>query len=245
MKQTYRSTVLIWILLLAGLTSARAQSANLLTNPGFEPPFVEAAGSPPPQVAEGWTAWYDEQDGNIQPEYYAASDESNGLGAPRIHSGEDAQQYFTYFAGHRAGVYQTVSGITPGEALRFSVYAYLWSSAMSDADVSEMDGGLLLEVGIDPTGGTDASSDAVVWSTPAQIYDDYAEYAVTAAAEAESVTVFVRSTVAQPVANNVIYLDDASLTAAGGESQAAIGAQTLAAPTVEVATIAPLSPLPT
>lgn len=205
------------ILLLAGLLPASAQGNNLLTNPGFEAPFNTVAGSPPRQVAQGWTPWHVptaagmSASENVQPEYYPATDTNNGLGAPRVRSGSDAQQYFSFFATHVGGVYQTVSGLTAGDALTFSVYGYLWSSTFDDADSSEDDGGLFLQVGIDPTGGTDGESANIVWSQPAQTYDSYAQYMVSAVAQASSVTVWVRSSVSVPVKNNVVYLDDASL----------------------------------
>ncbi|PJF28192.1 MAG: hypothetical protein CUN53_01260 [Phototrophicales bacterium] len=206
------------ILLLVGLLPVSAQGNNLLTNPGFEAPFNMVAGSPPRQVAQGWTPWHVpaasgmSASENVQPEYYPATDTNNGLGAPRVRSGSDAQQYFSFFATHVGGVYQTVSGLTAGDALTFSVYGYLWSSTFDDADMSEDDGGLFLQVGIDPTGGTDGESANIIWSQPAQTYDAYAQYTVSAAAQGSSVTVWVRSSVSVPVKNNVVYLDDASLT---------------------------------
>jgi LysM repeat protein len=156
---------------------------------------------------------------NIQPEYYPASDVTNGLGEPQIRSGSDAQQYFSFFATHVGGVYQTVSGVTPGAMLRFSVYAHLWSSTFDEATVSEEDGSMVLQVGIDPTGGTDGASASIVWSIAGQTYDAYAEYSVSAAAQAASVTVFVRSSVSFPVKNNVVYLDDAALVVEGGATE--------------------------
>lgn len=219
-----RSAVILvgLILLLVGLLPVSAQGNNLLTNPGFEPPFNTVAGSPPRQVAQGWTPWHVpaasgmSASENVQPEYYPATDTNNGLGVPRVRSGSDAQQYFSFFATHVGGVYQTVSGLTAGDALTFSVYGYLWSSTFDDADTSEDDGGLFLQVGIDPTGGTDGESANIVWSAPAQTYDAYAQYTVSAAAQGASVTVWVRSSVSVPVKNNVVYLDDASLTVGTG-----------------------------
>ncbi len=210
------------IVLLASLLPVSAQGNNLLTNPGFEAPFTTVAGSPPRLVAQGWTPWHVpaalgmSASENVQPEYYPATDTNNGLGVPRVRSGSDAQQYFSFFATHIGGVYQTVSGLTAGDALTFSIYGYLWSSTFDDADTSEEDGGLFLQVGIDPTGGTDGESASIVWSAPAQTYDAYAQYTVSAVAQGTSVTVWVRSSASVPVKNNVVYLDDASLIVGTG-----------------------------
>lgn len=211
-------------LLCIGTMTGYAQQGNLLTNPGFEPPYNTLDGEPPRQVAQGWMPWHVPAapgmslSENVQPEYYPATDTTNGLGVPRILSGTEAQQYFTFFATHTGGVYQRVTGITPGAQLRFSVNAYIWSSSFDDVDVSEDDGGVVVQVGIDPTGGTDGQSGSIVWSAPvAQQYDQYDLYSVTATAAGNAVTVFVRSTVSFPVKNNNIYLDDASLTVVGGQ----------------------------
>jgi LysM repeat protein len=205
--------LLLFLVLITGLASAQAQDGNLLTNPGFESPFEPLEEGSPSVVAQGWTAWFLTSDENLQPEYYPASDTESGMSTPRIHGGSDAQQYFSFFAPHSAGVYQGVTGVAAGEELTFSVYAYAWSSSGDDPDASDGLGDIVVQVGIDPTGGTDPTSDAIVWSDPASNYDEYVQYAVTATAEGETVTVYVRSTVNTVAMNNVVYLDDASLTA--------------------------------
>ena len=209
--------LLILLTLAVGLSVAQAQTpGNLLTNPGFEPPFEPVSSDMPSVVAQGWTAWYLNTGENLEPEYYPASDTVNGMGTPRIHGGSDAQQYFTFFAAHVGGVYQTVSGVTAGEELEFTVYAYVWSSTGDSPDVSDSDSDMTVQVGIDPAGGSDPTSDVIVWSDPAVTYDQYVQYSVSALAGGDSVTVFVRSTVNKIAMNNVVYLDDAALVPVGG-----------------------------
>jgi LysM repeat protein len=225
--------------------SVQAQAQNLLTNPGFEAPFNQSSGNPPPRVAQGWTPWWvsagtgQSNSENIQPEYFPASEAASAVGAgvPQIRSGSDAQQYFTFFATHDGGVFQRVTGITSGAQLRFSVYAYVWSTTFDDPNFSEDDGDVILQVGIDPTGGTNGQSNNIVWSDPVETYDEFTEYTVTATASGTAVTVFVRSTVGFPVKSNSIYLDDASLSVAGGQSPTATTAviATTAAPTATTA----------
>ena len=210
------------ILLIAGATTS-AQSPNLLTNPGFEPPFANAGGTPARLVAQGWTPWHigggQTTSENVQPEYYAASDVTNGLGIPRIRSGADAQQYHSFFATHDGGLYQRVAGVTNGASLRFSAYVYVWSSTFDDVNLSEQPGGVVVQVGIDPTGGTDGQSSTIVWSTPAVQYDAYSLYTVDATARASAVTVFIRTTVSLPVKSTNIYVDDAELVVSGAGPQ--------------------------
>ncbi|MBI1276956.1 MAG: LysM peptidoglycan-binding domain-containing protein [Anaerolineaceae bacterium] len=224
MKRLFTNQIarLLWLLLMFVLVTGivSAQNQNLLTNPGFEQPFTTVAGSPPRQVAQGWSPWNvgggQSASENVQPEYYPASDVTDGLGVPRIRNGSDAQQYHSFFATHDGGLYQSVSGVTKGAQLRFGAYVYVWSSTFDDPNKSEDPGGIVVQVGIDPTGGTDGSSANIVWSAPSIQYDAYNEYAVTASASNSTVTVWIRSTVTTPVKNSNIYVDDASLIVSTG-----------------------------
>lgn len=242
----YPGSLVLWVslLLLVIWVPVQAQEQNLLTNPGFEAPFTTRDGIPPRQVAQGWTPWHigggQSTSENIQPEYYPASDVTNGLGIPRIRNGSDAQQYFTFFATHDGGLYQRVTNITNGATLRFSTYIYAWSSSFDDVNLSENDGGIVIQVGIDPTGGTSGESQNIIWSAPTIQYDTYNEYTVTATASGSAVTVFIRSTASLPVKNNNIYVDDASLTVGGTTSPVASNTPVTAATTPSTST-----PLPT
>lgn len=166
---------------------------------------------------------------------------TRGMGSPRIADGEEALQYFTFFAPHTAGVYQQVSGLSAGAELRFVTQAHVWVSSGSDFDTSDPGANLTVEVGIDPTGGTDWQSNTIVWSSPATSYDGYTEFSVEATAQGETATVFVRSVVAADAVfmNNVVYLDAAVLTADGGQQsviEAATPEVTPEPPVVEAVT---------
>ncbi len=190
---------------------ADAQSRNLLTNPGFES-FVPLGDNAPGEAAQGWTPWFltggDLPSYQAPPTYGAA-----GANPDRVYGGINAQQYYSEFQTHDAGLYQRVTDITPGSTLRFSVYAYIWSSTFDDINVSEEDGDATFQVGIDPTGGDDPASPNVVWSVPAERYDAYNEYVVIAVAAGDAVTVFVRSKVDFPVRNTYVFVDEALLFA--------------------------------
>lgn len=199
-----------------------AQDQNLLVNPGFEDPYVTVQGDPPRKVAQGWSPWNVAHTAdmpsfqNTQPEYGPAAPDTT-----RIRNGSNAQMYFSFFATHNGGVFQRVANIAPGTELRFSVYGYVWSTTFDDRSKSDEDGDVILQVGIDPTGGTDGTSANIVWSPAVEQYDAYREYAVIAKASGSAVTVFVRSIVGFPVQNNYIYLDDAALAPTTGSSQPA------------------------
>ena len=202
-------------LLLAVSFSQDNTVTNLLDNGDFEGEFSEIDGADPRNVAESWTPWHVAATGsspsfaNHNPNYDEETDRI------RLDEAGKAQKYFTLFATHQGGIYQELDSLTSGKTYRFSIYAYVWSSSFDDADESENPGDVVVRVGIDPDGGTDGTSDDIIWSTAATFfYDAYRQYAVIATAESANITVFVESTVGEPVANNYVYLDDAVLEVA-------------------------------
>lgn len=212
----------------------QAQQVNLLSNPGFEDGFRSVSGFQNPQVANSWELWT-LNDPNAPsffsaPLYFPASAASARQIVPRVRNGSNAQVYHSYFSTHDAGLYQRVTGITSGAELRFSIYAHVFSSSLADFNLSEQPGGVALRVGIDPTGGTDPLSSNVVYSETTIFYDAYREYSVIAKAQGTAVTVFVRTTVSEPVQNSVVYLDDAVLNVTP-ESQPVSTATNTARPT--------------
>jgi hypothetical protein len=174
-----------------GLPSVEAfQSGNLLQNPGFEGAYVAINGDTSLQVAPNWLPWSLPQGSssaiNARPEYKPAP-------ANRVRSGSAAQEYNTFFATHTGGVYQRVP-VSPNTELLFSIYIYVWSSGtFANPDVSQDPNHVILNVGIDPTGGTDGTSSNIVWSADAEYYDQYRQMSVTATSQSTAVTVFVRS----------------------------------------------------
>ncbi|MBW4436010.1 MAG: LysM peptidoglycan-binding domain-containing protein [Pleurocapsa minor GSE-CHR-MK-17-07R] len=202
-------------------TGAAAQGENLLTNPGFEAPYAFIQDDAVRQVAQGWSAWYMPAPAGapvsqlVQPEYYAASDVENVLGVARIRSGADAQHLASFYATFEGGVFQTVFGVTPGQDYAFSAYSYAWSSSLENVDLSEQGSAVFVQVGIDPLAGVDPSAASVVWSEagPATL-DAYTQHSVTAAAQGDSLTAFIRVLTETPVKNTAVFLDDAQLAAA-------------------------------
>ena len=210
-----------------------ADGPNLLQNPGFESPYVKQCcqtdlsiylpNTPigEVQVAQGWSGWW-LQPGDAQhpgsngtpswhrPEWREAN--CGQVCANRIHSGDNAQKYFTFFSVHDAGMFQQVSGIAPGTRLRFSVYMQGWSTN-SDYGPSDHNQTMGMRVGIDPFGGTDGFSPNVIWSDAFDTFDAFGLYSIEATAQAGSVTVFTRSAPHYGFQHNDIYVDDASLVA--------------------------------
>jgi LysM repeat protein len=236
--------------------SARLQSGELLTNPGFEDPFgVQGA-------ANGWQPWYLTPDGVTYPTtcgdkspetckpygipvYFPAQPQDARV-PPRSISG-NAQKWGSSYYTYIAGVYQQVSGLTPGARLQFSAF----TQAFNCSDDAGCFGGIgrkgysyeagenFLRVGIDPTGGTSPFSPSVVWSSYANPLDAYAQQAVEAVAQGDKATVFVWSAPQYALKHNETFVDNASLVVTGQGPAPTASATQAAQPTQAAGTPAP------
>jgi hypothetical protein len=194
------------------LRAAPPAQQNLLSNAGFEGNFKQFAYFKTAIVASDWLPWWRPQSGDDEewksrmPEYKPAAPFKN-----RIHGGSNAQQLFTYYGTHTGGVYQQVSGIPSGSRLRFTIWGQAWAGKSDNADKSEGGGPMHMKVGIDPTGGTNPFSAAIVWSGEQNPLDTWVQFAVEARAQSSKVTVFTYSAPEYPTKHNDAYWDDASL----------------------------------
>ena len=166
--------------------------------------------------------------------------------ATRVHSGQKGILFFTFFRIHDGGFFQQVT-VEPGAQLRLSAWAHAWSNAQGTEHTDDPrwsegervgrdhffalegttdDGGernFTFWVGIDPAGGTDPYAEGVVWGRGAHIYNAYRPVPpVEARAQANRVTVFLRSLALWPFKHNDAYWDDAVLEAVGPAVQTAI-----------------------
>jgi hypothetical protein len=211
---------------------------NLLVNPGFEEGFTHWQDASEVYVADGWVPWWRQgtpdqtsQGYFRRPEYTAelAEDIRNGqvyrFGLWFFH-GEKAQRYFSSFGTHDAGLYQQVA-VTPGDWLEFAAWVRVHSSDCDDPCVSPLEpcntkgnshGTYQVAVGIDPLGNTPAELGAVppetvVWS-PLEMplrYDHWVQIKVSAQAQSDYVTVYLRGWPLWPVKDNTVYWDETSL----------------------------------
>ncbi|MCO5188590.1 MAG: hypothetical protein M9928_10830 [Anaerolineae bacterium] len=202
--------------------------ANLLVNPSFEGQY--AAWIPPnghpdcpagicttAQMAGGWTPFWrsfsgDPNDTDVNPEYKPAESE---FFPNRVHSGERAQQYFTFYRTHEAGLLQQVSGLTPGVTYCFSIWGHSWSDGDDDGVSGPQFGILQQKVGIDPTGGDDWRSNDIIWSAEREQYDEFGLFKIEVEAQSEIITVYAYSNPVWSVKHNDVYWDDAVLSSEG------------------------------
>ena len=262
------------MLLLPALVSAGPEAApphqggELLKNPGMEGPMwfksqIGEDGLPinEVQIAEGWMAWwaptpppYVEMPNNcehrglwgcywMRPEFV---DTARTLQTNRIHSGDNSQKYFSFGRMHEAGLYQRVTGITPGAKLRFTVFMHAWL-CLDAADckagyLSDKPAPMHMRVGIDPYGGTDAYSPNILWAGEKDSFDQWAQYAVEAVAQSDAVTVFThtRPEWLDVRMHNDVYVDDGSLVQVGvGAVLPRPASQPAVAPTVPAPAASP------
>jgi hypothetical protein len=125
---------------------------------------------------------------------------------------------FTYGRMGEFGVYQKVNLQESGTAT-FSIWMEAWMcrdylNKCDSGKKSDIPTTMHFKVGIDPTGGTSATSSAIIWSKEGDSFDKWSNFSVSASVNSPVITVF---TYARPDwdsarMNNDIYLDDASLT---------------------------------
>ncbi len=204
---------------------------NLLKNGGFENGTWHKTHTgeeiPEVSVPKHWIAFWRQGEPNARsgdvncrrPECKVISKQPPFLDPPRIHSGNQAFQCFTFFGVHDAGIYQRVTGLTPGTTVQATAWTHAWSSNADDPHHSQTEGGGKWNfeqfVGIDPNGGTDPWSDSVIWSEARNVYDTYEKLPPVEGQVGErgAVTVFLRSTVQYPFKHSDVHWDDAVLIA--------------------------------
>lgn len=211
--------------------AATALSANnLITNPSFEGDegWQGAAGGASGFVAPGWHNWFilgpDANIGYLRAPEWLPED----IWAQRSHMvlhGQRSQKMFSTSATHDAGNWQTVTGLTPGQPVEFSIWVKQWSSDCGDAcysptspcrpGSSNSNGEYTTAVGIDPTGaqpsvpGTPPST--VQWTEWNRVYDAFVRLSIRTTPTSDRVTVYTRGTAKWRVQNNFSFWDDAEL----------------------------------
>jgi len=179
---------------------------------------------------EGWVSWWREG-------FLCSGTDDWRTGRPevkvistvpdpeRVHSGEQAAQFFTFWHCHSGGLLQQVA-VVPGHYYTFSIYAHSWFANCDlkphyhlplDYDCDTENPILWaqdrLSVGIDPTGGIDPLGPNVIWGERQEIYGVYGEPLIMGRVQApsETLTVFVRSEASHPLKHADSYFDDAAL----------------------------------
>ena len=102
--------------------------------------------------------------------------------------------------------------MTPAQRFVSPPGANAWSSTGSDPELSQNEAWVRQRIGIDPTGGTDPTSEDIVWSQGfSQHIDVWGQLSVEATASSDQVTVFLSAYPNRVNPQNDIYYDTAEL----------------------------------
>jgi LysM repeat protein len=215
------------------------------------------------QVPFGWSAWWQQPNNNFSdpnyfntypaycpdwkstpdnckawhnPEYRDTLGGPQETGPERKVAGDNSQKYFTFYSVHEAGIYQVVSGVKPGDHLRFSIYQEGWSTGINDPYHSDLGQRMNFQVGIDPTGGNNPWSSNIIWTTPAESFDKFTQFTVDAIARNNVVSVWTKSKPDMPLQHVDVYVDEASLNVVTGGAKAAKAAPSKTTKTTKIIT---------
>jgi len=191
------------VCLVGGLALAACASAQTLVNGDFETGDLT-----------GWTDTTDEGSGGIWAALDGATFPPAGphtgsyCGAVVVNGGDDS--------GH---LYQTVTGLSAYSVYKVSAWALTagWNGVSPDEEYYFTNN--KARVGVDPTGGTDPDSTAILWSdvrSPDRYYD---ELAVDFLAEDTTATVFLQCNQGESLDWNMVCLDDVSVSLAPGSAE--------------------------
>jgi len=219
--------IVIFLILIAWLAAELARADSGLVNGGFESGsghypvavFTEAGDFwfwlNPGEITtpDGWTTYHKWSNEYAQPEVKVIPKAPPYLDPPRVRSGQQALQLFSFYRIHDAGFYQRVE-LEPGWYL-LTAWVHAWCSCYNDPHHSECDPWDYWQawqyVGVDTSGGDNPFASSVLWSNPGHIYDVYAPIHLVFHTGGGSATVFLRSWVKWPYLHNDMYWDDVSL----------------------------------
>ncbi|HLA43170.1 MAG TPA: hypothetical protein VJZ27_07035, partial [Aggregatilineales bacterium] len=208
----FASTLLMVAALSVPLAAVRAQDAgNLLVNGNMEGGFAARDGVS--GVPLGWAFFI----------ISGALDADRQAFAPYAFSPPTFWAMRSSFGSWTAGGRQTVA-VQQGQNYRLGAHAFIWtcndpqwSCIPSDAPrFSNTESGARVKIGIDPNGGFDPLSTAIIWSAWIQPWNSYTGITVEAQAISGQMSVFLLAESGSAMAFNEVYWDDITLSPFGG-----------------------------
>lgn len=207
------------VALAVALTPVQAQQ-NLLSDPGFEGPYI-GRGRPDLNTPQAWGIWLADSPRNY--EWQNRPDRTFAFphpGGPEVHGGSFSQNINGGYITFTAALFQQVT-VPANSDVTASIWARLKTCNLprgqggvlvGDNCGSAVEAGSYVRVGIDPTGGTNPTSPAIVWSGNITPHDRWEQAAVSAKAQGGTVTMFAWVSQQWPSDLNNVWFDDASLT---------------------------------
>lgn len=192
----------VFALFLSGVSACGAP-AQTLVNGHFAAPYIFYDSNT--SVADGWTHYRVSQ--NPQ---FKQSDFEQMPGGP---GGQvSCQQIWANWSSFEAGVYQRVTGAVVGQSYRVTGW-FLSIYRHGDSFTTFQDGSMFAKIGIDPTGGVDPNSAAIVWSWEDPLDRRWREVMVDATAQSTAITVFARTRSPNAQSNCLSFYDAFGLRA--------------------------------
>ena len=248
-RQALFLSMLLCLLTVAGpvvLAGPPQQGQNLLINPGFEGGMRRTSTSS--WVSDGWNPWYHHTGPGseyYEPEWKVIQrpeDDGSADLRARLLDGDKSLQWFNTYALHDAGIWQRVK-VPANAKVTFSVWIQIMSARdnhwVNDQMVSGPDdlGNYQVQIGIDPTGFEPTGQvmrppGHIVWSE--SVWDantkapdgtnQYVQAQITAQAQGQYVTVWVRGWPKWAYRYEATFVDKASLVVVGAPSRMAVAA---------------------
>ena len=206
-------------------------AAHSWSNGGFNTPFNDLPErgwrDQIEKIADGWTPFYIDENtypgsGNASKLHWMSDVQFDVVfgSAPftGYHIEGDGSQNMWSAYEFDAGVYQQITGVTPGQDYGFDIGMVTYWRGPGYPDT---DGVMVKQVGIDPYGGTDPTGSSVIWSEPDSDDKNWVYMDVAATAQAGTVTVFAKVYAPENTSYNhtdleSIYFDAAHFDVAPG-----------------------------
>lgn len=128
--------------------------------------------------------------------------------------GDLAARISSPFATHTAGLLQQTPAVI-GETYELTANAQAWSSEAEREGYIQDGSDINLQIGIDPTGGLDPESPVILWSQISQALGKWTTLRLTATAEANIITLFLKSAPQLPKRQQAIFWRGAVLRPTG------------------------------
>ncbi len=235
MKQPFKVGLVLLVWVMVSSLAASAQATNLLKDPSFDATTsvnVVADGRGQPldgtiySVPGDWGGWVGTSPRN--------ADWMNRIPDGYPHTGlfkiDGARSWSVSrgYATFTAAMYQRVS-VAAGTNVRASVRGFMERG--KDAAGNTIPGAQF-RIGIDPNGGSDPTSGAIIWSGVVTSPNGWVQASIEATAAVDAVTLFLYATQSQPSNPNAMYWDNAILEVGGAGAIVTPGAGTSVAPVV-------------
>lgn len=191
--------ILLSLMILLSLLPLTLGAEGLPINTGFNNPFNDIPDrvwrDQSQKIADGWQPFYIEEttypgSGNASKLRWMSSAQFAAAfnGIDYKIEGDQSQSLWSSYD-FEGGVYQQITGTIPGQVYGFDIgIVTYWRGPAYD----DTDGKMVRQVGIDPFGGTDPTSENIIWSDTDANDKKWVYMDVAAVAQAMTMTMFAK-----------------------------------------------------